>query len=335
MDHRDLIRAGRARSLRRGIARREAAVIVLLAGMGLLLLFPYLLQRRTEARRLACQDHQLRLAKALLLAQQASGRFPGYANLQAIDAAGEPRAIGWAFPALPFVDFDAEKATSPNLHVLDRYGPEGPEATRGVRPQEFFSVLVCPDDPPPSEKQRAGWSSYVVNSGLPDASPAGDLPPDWPANGVFLDRFHERARDTYPFVTTLDYINQHDGDEYTWLLSENVDSGRWTDAGEAQVGFVWVADTVDGRAERGDRLLGINQRRGEGDGSLRFARPSSYHVGGVNVAYADGRVEFLNERVDYLVFVRAMTPDDAGLTEPGSRRPIGAPYRREAAKPEQ
>ena len=41
--------------------------------------------------------------------------------------------------------------------------------------------------------------------------------------------------------------------------------------------------------------------------SAEVARPSSYHSGGVNVAYADGRVDFLKSEVSYHVFQQLLT----------------------------
>lgn len=40
-------------------------------------------------------------------------------------------------------------------------------------------------------------------------------------------------------------------------------------------------------------------------------RPSSFHPGGSNVVYADGRTGFLNETVDYVVYQQLMTGDSA------------------------
>jgi hypothetical protein len=322
----DSPRRAACRTNRRGITRRDLLVVVIVLLLGLLLLFPFLLNRQTEDRRLQCQQRQMRVAQAALVYEGIQGKFPGFSNLQAVDAEGEAVPTGWAFAVLPYVDFDVDKQTGPKLHALDRYGESGPDDTRGKTPHENFSVLVCPEDLPPDGKPTPGWSSFVVNSGLPDASSSGQFPPDWPANGLFLDRFHQRQHDQYPYVTSLGYLNAHDGAEFTLLLSENVDSGKWTDWQEPLVAFVWVAEVAGGRATRGDKLLGINQQRGQGDGSIRFARPASYHPGGVNVTYA--RVEFLNEETDYAVFVRTMTADDAGLTEPGRDQPIGPPYQR-------
>ena len=151
---------------------------------------------------------------------------------------------------------------------------------------------------------------------------SGALLTDWPANGVFLDRLDPHFR-----PSSLAYLTAHDGAERTLLLSENTDAGLQTDANEARVGFVWVPHLVAGVPDPGDRVLRINVDRRHGDGSLRFARPASFHTGGVNVALASGATQFLTAHIDYLVFVQLMTPDDHGLKHPGTNHEVAPPFR--------
>jgi prepilin-type processing-associated H-X9-DG protein len=184
--------------------------------------------------------------------------------------------------------------------------------------------LACPDNRPDKENASPNWLAWVANSGLPDVPNQADFPPDWPANGVFLDHFSRPPGADYQ--VSLAYLNEHDGAEHTLLLSENVDAGLWTDADEPRVAFVWAANLVNGEPSPQNVLFRINRRRGEGDGSLPFARPSSYHAGGVNAAFCDGATRFLSENVDYMLFCRLMTPDGTGLKQPGSNKPIAAPY---------
>ena len=40
-----------------------------------------------------------------------------------------------------------------------------------------------------------------------------------------------------------------------------------------------------------------------------WSRPSSFHSGGVNAAYCDGHVTFLNQDIDYAVYAQLMTSD--------------------------
>jgi hypothetical protein len=53
-----------------------------------------------------------------------------------------------------------------------------------------------------------------------------------------------------------------------------------------------------------------------GEAMALWARPSSNHGGGVNVAFASGRVLFVRESIDYGVFIAIMTPFDKKSDSP-------------------
>jgi hypothetical protein len=121
-----------------------------------------------------------------------------------------------------------------------------------------------------------------------------------------------------------DSLEAGDGLENTLLLSENLDSGDWTDHEETRIGFLWVARFQDGPASWEKPLLQINQQGGtaQGSGKLAFARPSSRHPGGVLVVFASGRSMFLNANIDYRVYTYLMTSDDGQLKRPGFDEPL-------------
>jgi hypothetical protein len=57
--------------------------------------------------------------------------------------------------------------------------------------------------------------------------------------------------------------------------------------------------------------LKINVDAGDGQGtSYDFARPSSKHPGGVNMAFAAGNVLFVKDTISYFVYVKLMTSAD-------------------------
>lgn len=332
-------------AIRRGVGRREVVIVACIVGIGILLLLTYLNQQRALARRNMCEFRQMRQAQALWVHESLHGAMPGYRNLQSLDAEGQPVPASWVFATLPYIappppntDLEAqekwfaeylkgetgEAKPGPYAPIHDEYGPQGPDKLRGQTPQLYVPELVCPSHPP-DESDHAGWLCYVVNSGLPDAPATEEAPADWPANGMFLDLFP--TPDELASPVTLQFVEEHDGLNHTLLLTENVDCGRWTESRESLVGFVWVANVIEGQAAPGDQLLRINQRAGEGDGSIKFARPSSYHPGGVNVVYASGATRFLTDEMDYLVFAQLMSSDGRDIRQPGALTPIGAPYR--------
>ncbi len=322
-----------------GRTRRDVIVVIFVVGMLLLVVIPLLLRQRTRSRRELCQQRQLAVTKAILHYESDRQRFPGYRNLQASDIDGNQQPTGWVFPILPYLhppglgDLPAKgplpDARPPYEGVLKKHGPEGASSARGRRPNVYIQEVVCPDAPPSDPEKTPNWSNWVVNTGMPDAEPADGTPPDWQANGLFLDLFKNGEKGDGN-STTVAFVGQHGGPQATLLFSENVDSGLWTDHGEAQVGFVWVPGFVEGVPDPGDQVLRINQSIGVGDGSMKFARPSSYHGAGVNVAYVSGRLQFLNQDIDYLVFTRLMMVDSDGAKLPGTDTPVPPPYRRPA-----
>lgn len=344
--------SARFQTPRRGIGRREVVIVLFLGGMVLLILLPFLARERYRARRAQCELHQIRVAQALLHYEEDHGQFPGYKNIQAVDEKGRAVATGWVFPILPYltavpanvsygretvryreglVSKESKAEPKPYADAYRQYGPDATEGNRGRTPSIYIAELVCPSNRPKDKESHPNWCSYVVNSGMPDVEPTDNLPPDWPANGVFMDRFSQNGRAADP--VSLQFIEQHDGADVTLMLTENVDAGDWTDSKETLVGFVWVAEFVDGRPSRNGKLLGINQLTGKGDGSIRFARPSSYHAGGVNVAFCSGRTQFFSERSDYLAFARLMMSDETSIRRPGSDELIDPPYRLVSQKP--
>ena len=336
------------RFARAGISRRDVLAIVVVLGIGILLLFPYLLDSRMGARRRFCEYRQMSLGRALLRYETHFGEFPAYrGSLNPFEE--DAPVVGWAYFILPYVGvaYDSDNLQyepqqdarlGPWEKIQQQYGPTASQKKRRQISQVYISQLVCPDDAPPhlaSDLPPVAWSSYVVNGGLPDASlidaAAGPFPVDWPANGMFLDGGLPPGHE-FSFKVTVESIQQADGTANTLMLSENLDSGLWTAASEAQLTFLWVANFREGRADPGNELLRINQRAGEGQGrgKVLFARPSSGHRGGVNVVYADGRTEFLSDQVDYVVYTYKMTADGRNLRRPGSDQPIGSPYQASA-----
>lgn len=153
-----------------------------------------------------------------------------------------------------------------------------------------------------------------------------------------------------------------DGSATTLLLSENVDGGLWTDFAEWDVGFIWEpatnssdvpskpfidhGTTLNHITEYGSNVRWINQdtnfriiaeggaeQTGETQegNPYRFARPSSYHPGGVNVVFADGHTYFLAETIDAVVYAQLMSPNGKSArvalsgTSPGPVRAIFDP----------
>ena len=180
--------------------------------------------------------------------------------------------------------------------------------------------------------------SFVVNIGYFDDSRRNKRP-HWnnqnPANGVFL---YGVEHETEGARMTLDDVQ--DGISNTLMLSENtlVPNWTWTDSrsvfpnrtsfdtrtveyimrnatGKEKVhyGFCWH-EPNDLQSEQGRRRR-INSKYSTGgtppfdDAYVAhdYARPSSFHPGGVNVIFCDNHLRFLSDSIDYHVYKQLMT----------------------------
>ncbi|MBS0208717.1 MAG: DUF1559 domain-containing protein [Planctomycetes bacterium] len=325
------------------------AIVALLVTMGL----RGVMKARETARRLRCSQQMRDLSMATLQYEIDRRSFQGYRNVLLMtnnepyrNTAGEG-GVSWLVPLLPYLDF----AT-----VYDTYRTPG----QGAAAEKIvIENLTCPSDVP-SELGRP-WLAYVVNTGCIDAKGVArsensmGLPRDWPANGVFFDRYtgnptsqtsKEREAgaklDKVPVVAqATGWINARDGITQTLLFSENLDHGLMTDVHEAPLGMIWdiasqVAGNVDEVLPGGPPPVAIPSKKSYRINSRHLAkqvqaaakpeinkptydysRPSSVHQGGVNVAFCDGHVGFLSNDFEYFVYCLLMSADGKNVRKPG------------------
>ena len=332
---------------RHGLSRVEWVAMILMAMVLAAILLPTLLQNRESSRRSLCDARLTDLGMTtLFVAEFRPGKhFPGYTNEQAVDAAGTRVKTGWQFDLLPFLGrkmvqniddvppgerldplklLPGPDVFGPRQEFYTEHGPFGPNATRGKVPEAYIPEFMCPEDPRSGAEKRQRWTSYVANCGMPDGKPSGKFPPDWPANGVFLNEFDNRDPAIF---TSPQFVEDHDGASFTMMLSENLNAGLWTDSDEGRVGFVWAPGDASGNHTPDCPVLFINQERGAGDGTVRFARPSSEHPGGAMVLYCDGRTKFIDQRLAFRIYCAQMTPDGQNAKQPGSDKLLEPPYR--------
>ena len=325
---------------RQGISRAELITVVVVAVVIVGLLLPWIINRRGLSQRSFCELRQIGVSKGLFLHAVESPTFPGYREIQAILPGEKLVETNWVFPVLPYVHplgseiadrikdakiQELESADDRELlgdsryrQIYDNFGPRGELA--GKKVSDYIVELVCPESGKMPTAELPQPISFIVNCGMPDRK-TDQGPLDHLSNGVFFDRVGGSA------LMSLDYLTNNDGLQETLLLSENLDTGQTFDASENLVGFVWIDSEVDGIADRDpQRLLGINQRASEAKG-YALSRPSSFHSGGVNVAFADGSTKFLSEKIDYLAYVQYMTASGYEVKVAGSDDNAKDPYR--------
>jgi hypothetical protein len=201
------------------------------------------------------------------------------------------------------------------------------------RPRVFLRFAFCPSDPPELAGTGQTPLSYVCNAGI---SYDSNDPTTAPAvyNGVFHDHSSMLAQSNH-IKLSGDYLNQHDGTEYTLAYSENVqtlDDG-WVPVDDLttrnrvlptreRVGMLWsrvpgdCAGTVPTNITRVNDCLNMPL-------ATRTARPSSKHPGGVIVSFCGGRQIFMNDQIDWEVYAHLSTPDSNKSGVPGTFDPGG------------
>ena len=89
-------------------------------------------------------------------------------------------------------------------------------------------TLNCPSRNPTNSPAPC---SYIVNCGMTDynAGPPSNMQPqDNQANGIFFDAYAPVRYSGSPLVTTdIAYLNKHDGNSQTLMLSENTEALDW------------------------------------------------------------------------------------------------------------
>jgi len=332
---------GRTGRTRCGLTLLEVSVLLALAAI----IGAFVIWRISAARETfrgnACRQNLRELAVAVYDYQARHGHYPGYLNVQAmldgkplVDVeSGLPTPVSWVVLILPYLEQSA----------LYRQWQEPADADgaarRAVQP---LPVLHCPSETPRPDPLL----SYVVNTGMPDApaavidaqAPSRNIPRDWPANGMFFDRFSESPLikpDPQPRgpMVTMTFDQVRDLKSRTILLAENVDAGShvfttantsaagWRRA-EIDTGCIWRSGTfasqLPPQLTPGAASAAINVAAGRGDGkSFDFCRPSSRHPRAVNVAFVEQNVTELSDAISYFVYVKLMTSDDANIAPAG------------------
>ena len=329
---------------RMGITRVElittAVIVILIVGI----LLPWIYNRRGVSQRNFCESRQMLVAKAMFLKAVDSPPYPGYREIQVLLENGQPVETSWVFPVLPYLHGNgsdvAEKLktemvselakeeklqefrSGPYRPTFENYGQDGRKSGAGI--PDYIAELVCPESDKRPTESISQPMSFVVNCGMPDQKTTQG-PLDHLPNGIFFDRVAKSQ------LMTVDYLMEHDGLENTLMLTENLDAGQSFSFKEHEVGFVWIDSFDEGFAARdSDRLLGINERikkRSDEENSMKFARPSSNHPGGVNVAFSDGSTMFMNEDIAYVAFVQFMTSSGFQVKVAGRQEFVKEPYR--------
>ncbi len=287
------------------------AIIAILVG----LLMVAVQQTRVTAARLECANNLKQLALGLHNHHDAHGHFP-YAV-----KADEPGVYNWYHAVLPYVEQDAAYRSFYTLHSPADAGPWGADPRLQSARTSMSKVFLCPADTGlvldeaanPYRNRARGSYRGCVGDGDAYGDPLGGG-----GSGAGLFQVMPGQRwGAGPAPCTTRLTQATDGTSETVLLSEGL-IGRAGVPGDIQSGSMAGAlfstrDPPNGPAP--DRVMGPCPQQA-GDGNYRapcltlgpgVARPGvaagataaarSRHPRGVNVAFADGSVRFVNDSI--------------------------------------
>jgi prepilin-type N-terminal cleavage/methylation domain-containing protein len=316
----------------------ELLVVIAIIGSLMALLLPAVQRARESSRRSTCLSNIRQLALASLQFEVRNRRYPPVIDqlpVQQQDSAATERYTTWAVVLLG----DMERQD-----IVDKYA-----VGHAPLPSYYVEAYLCPSD---GSKSRSGAVlSYIANAGW-GTSAAHQRP----SNGPFLNRAYQPkamvlegnwkdGKDhTLAFAERTDMGNYdimgwngfkapaENGDQIDLDVVEAENADRiWGPV------FVWhrnpqkcsyINPITTCKCKNPDRSCVPEEGTGRYMGkncTLQCniedrspnATPSSYHGGGVNVAFASGRAVFLKETIDYDVYRALMT-----LSEKGSDSPL-------------
>ena len=294
------------RRQRRGFTLVELLVVITIISMLMALLLPAVQSARESARRGVCMNNQKQLTLATQQYEGAQGELPGYR-----DTVGNNVATSWLVPLFPYLE---------RADLYRRWREGNPQSV-------YLKIVTCPSNPPETTSPGSTPLGYVVNCGQQDNNNVEPNPAngtDVRANGMFFYHYRDGNGQRQGTRTSFDYVSQRDGTATTLLLSENVQASTWTEVGqncETLVGFRWVFRSIT--AGTGYRINdSVNVTQNPSSPNVAFARPSSFHSGGVIASFCDGHQYFLREDISYSVYQHLMTPDSnlagiAGVLDEG------------------
>ncbi|QDU87209.1 hypothetical protein Pla175_05660 [Pirellulimonas nuda] len=316
-----------------GFTLVELLVVIAIIGTLVALLLPAVSMARESGRRSACLNNLRQLTLAAIQFEGRFQRWPG--SIEKLDNNRLASQEGEHFSTWPVSLLnDLEQA-----NLFEVYAAGG-------APEPFLSVMLCPSD---GYKQRSGAAnSYVANAGR-----AGPANAEKAANGPALNRAYRPLaemregmwRDGREYTLTYsESLEAPRFDEVGWsgfdrdwpLPDHTFIDGDYVSGGKDHLWasvFFWhnkpseyviingrsagcstncACDTADYSVRRYTSDCG----NGFEDQRSAWARPSSNHPGGVNAAFAGGRVVFLKQDINYDVFRGLMTPNDRRSDSP-------------------
>jgi prepilin-type N-terminal cleavage/methylation domain-containing protein len=319
-------------------------------------------QCSNNMRNIALAVQNFDSAKQYYPASRTFWNDPSYKNSAAypVSWASSPKSIlTWVHEIMPYIERQDMRliveTCLKNGGTVYAAAPGGNE----IRAVGKINIVLCPSDENDGSESPSNMSpnsgtplpysqlSYGANCGVMDSfAPTAIAGFDWPQNGAFDNRLKGTGDAQKIFKTSLGDIANGDGASNTILFAENSDLEEWNYAPtEYHVGVIWddnyqnssspnqllnkyVAYPLAPPNTKPDLLINLaasNAVVGSPQfDALAYARPLSQHPTGFQLAFCDGRVKFVSESINYLVYAKLMTSNEKKYMAAGTNPPPSA-----------
>lgn len=339
---------------KRGITLIELIVVMVIIAVLASLSLPALSEARKAARKTQCQNNLRNIALGLVFFDQTNARLPASGSFGHDQNLKNYSLHSWAVHILPFV----EQSNIYDRLELD-LPPKDPK--NKILRTAHIPLYLCPIDITRNE-QKYGDLSYAVNGGVGFTVfrlGVRDCPVDqfWTVldlngdgqgcTGTDADQldkdyfkkmglFFLETRNTSITIRHYSIDDILDGASQTFLVTENVRTGydptrafsNFADSNPYKCAFYIGNPCRDGNcspgnvdyslSNQGDNRINSGLWKPEGDSPV----PNSFHLGGVNMAFCDGRVMFLSENIDGRVYAALASPLGMQLNETPLAQPL-------------
>jgi prepilin-type N-terminal cleavage/methylation domain-containing protein/prepilin-type processing-associated H-X9-DG protein len=331
-------------SSRKAFTLVELLVVIAIIGTLVGLLLPAVQAAREAARNNTCKNNLRQLALSLSTRETSLKSYPGYINKLGISGSPNMLRASWVVTTFPYIEQNqlfeqwnngnANNVTMPAIEIL--VCPSNPPTTLN---EPNLAYVANAGWRPTWERGGPNWEN-PANGVFTDRTRTVELSPNpvpnWKSSSMDVRDATQKDQDAPEHVMSVAYLQKADGLTKTMMLSESLGALYWaykdsndylsTPDANFHFGFTWEQPAVVANDTK-RRLNGAKDPvtyttfaemtamvdgelptlPAEGDTNQRPGLPSSFHSGGVNVAFMGGQVAFIADQIEPLIYAQLMT----------------------------